>query len=211
MAQDAGSVLSIDTPLDGQTNELGQDVIFVGWAAHEGGAGTGVDRVLVLDAPMAAGGVTVAEATYGLNRADVGAQYVPNWANSGFRATWKAAGATGNRTFWVYAHSIDNDGWTNKTVTLRQTDARAPAPAPAPAAAVTSPPVTQTNNQTGRYRSDNPQYGNTCDQYGSQYNNQYGNSQYNQYGSQYGYQSGYNQYGNQSNQYCNLNSTYGNY
>jgi hypothetical protein len=191
MAQDAGSILSVDTPSDGQTNELGQDVVFIGWAAHRLGAGSGVDRVMVLDAPMAAGGIVVAEATYGLVRADVGTAYIPSWANSGFRATWRAVGSTGNRTFWVYAHSVDNDGWTNKTVTIRETEASVPAPAPV--AAAPSQTTNQTVNQNGQYRNQNGLFGGACDQWGVPYNNQFGN-QYN------------NQYMNQNSQSCTQNS-----
>ena len=48
---------------------------------------------------------------------------------------FRAAGDAGNKTFWVYAHSVANDGWTNKTVTLRYVTAAAPPPAPAPSTA----------------------------------------------------------------------------
>jgi len=128
LAQDAGAVISVDTPSDAQTAELGQTIEFRGWAAHRDGAGTGVDRVTVLDAPVGAGGQPVAEATYGSARSDVGATYEADWTNSGFRAAWRASGSTGNRTFWVYAHSLANDGWTNKTVTLRLVEATQPRP-----------------------------------------------------------------------------------
>jgi hypothetical protein len=127
-AQDAGAIISVDTPIDAQTAELGQGVEFRGWAAHRDGAGTGVDRVVVLDAPVGAGGVPVVEATYGSARADVGIAYEADWTNSGFWASWRATGSTGNRTFWVYAHSPANDGWTNKTVTLRLIEATQPRP-----------------------------------------------------------------------------------
>jgi len=207
MAQDAGSILTVDTPTDGQTAELGSDVIIRGWAGHVAGPGTGVDRVVVLDAPQAAGGVAVAEAVYGAVRADVGQAYGAAMTNSGYTATFRAAGSAGNKTFWVYAHSVANDGWTNKTVTLRYTVAAAPAPAPAPAA-VTQP---SQSTETYRYRNQQGLYGNTCD---NQYGNQYGYGQYNQYGGQYGNQYGGqygNQYGNQyGSQYCDpYSSQYG--
>src|SRR5687767_8363586 len=84
LAQDAGSIVSVDTPLDTQMSELGQDVIFTGWAANWTGPGTGVDRVMVLDAPQAAGGQVVVEATYGMPRTDVAAAYGDAWTNSAF-------------------------------------------------------------------------------------------------------------------------------
>jgi hypothetical protein len=148
---------------------------------------------VVLDAPQAAGGVAVAEGVYGASRPDVAQAYGAAMANSGFTVTFRAAGSPGNKTFWVYVHSTANDGWTNKTLTLRYVTAAAPpaaaAPAPAPA------PAPSYNQQDNRPRSSSGVY---CDQYTS---NQYG------YGNQYG---GYGSpYGNQ--QYCDYGSGSGYY
>jgi hypothetical protein len=131
-AQDAGANISIDRPTDGDQFRNGDTVSFEGWAAHRAGPGTGIDRVAILDAPVGAGGKVVVEAQYGIERADVAAQYGDAWRNVGYRATWRASGAAGNRTFWVYAHSPSNDGWTNKTVTIRITDSGPAGGAPPP-------------------------------------------------------------------------------
>jgi hypothetical protein len=205
LGQDAGAVISLDWPGDGQSAALGQNVVFGGWAAEWSAAGTGIDRVAVYDAPMTAGGQIVAEAVYGAGRTDVAAAYGPAWLNSEFTATWRATGATGNRTFWVYAHSMDDDGWTNKTVTIRLTPAtEAVAPAPLPAAVQPTPdnrnqamgqnPYMQQNQAMGQnpYMQQNPNdYRQPMPgQYGQQMAGQYPQmqgpyGQYPQYGPQY--------------------------
>jgi hypothetical protein len=167
LAQDAGAVISVDAPADGQTANLGQDVVFTGWAAHWGGPGTGIDRVVVLDAPLGAGGQQIAQAQYGLARADVGAQYGAAWTNSDFKAMWKATGSAGNRTFWVYAHSVADDGWTNKTVTIQLTQG-----------VQGSSPSSTAGAQYGSQNSGMPYGG----QYGMQSGMQYGNQNSGQYG-----------------------------
>lgn len=169
--QDAGAVISVDWPGDGQSAEVGQNVVFSGWAADSSAMGTGIDRVVIYDAPIESGGQIVAEAMYGTGRADVAAAYGAAWLNSEYTATWRATGSTGNRTFWVYAHSMDDDGWTNKTVTIRLTAATA-ATAPMPAVAqpdmstqpsfMNQPPFAQQNRngyfpqQAGQYSSPYP-------------------------------------------------------
>src|SRR5204863_8655914 len=105
--------------------------------------------------------------------------------NSGYTATWRAAGAPGNKTFWVYAHSVANDGWTNKTVTLRITASVAPAPVPTAVPSQSSSNQYYDQSSNNRYRNPNGLYSN-CDQYGGGYKN------YNQYGGGY---NNYNQYG----------------
>jgi len=231
-AQDSGSIISIDTPVDGQTADIGTDVVFRGWAGHQAGPGTGVDRVVVLDAPQASGGVTVAEATYGAARPDVAAAYGSAMTNSGYTATWRAAGSPGNKTFWVYAHSISNDGWTNKTVTVRLNAPTAPAPVP------TAPPSSSQNynqnqNQNpgnyGSYYNQN-RYSSLCDNgyndnynYNNYYNNynSYPGNYYSGYGcgygstycNNYGYNNGYNPYSPYYNGIanCSYGGTYGGY
>ena len=47
--QDAGAMLNIDSPIEGQTFPAGTPVVYTGWAVHPAGPGTGVDRVIVLD------------------------------------------------------------------------------------------------------------------------------------------------------------------
>ncbi len=197
--QDAGAVISVDRPGDGQTAELGQDVVFGGWAAEWGSMGTGIDRVVVYDAPLASGGQVVAEAVYGAGRTDVAAAYDPAWLNSEFTATWRANGAAGNRTFWIYAHSMDDNGWTNKTVTIRLIAATEAAPAPAPVVAQPTTdyrnPMMGQNPYAQQNRNDYPQMsGQYPSQYPGQLGGQYGpngmpmNGQYAPYanGGQYG-------------------------
>jgi len=215
MAQDSGSIISIDAPVDAQSADLGTDITFRGWAGNQLGPGTGVDRVIILDAPQAAGGVTLAEAVYGGSRPDVGQAYGAAMTNSGYTATWRAAGATGNKTFWVYAHSVANDGWTNKTVTLRLTTPVAAAPVVAP------PPVSnQYNDQSSsRYRNANGLYNSGCDSgsgYGG-YNGYGGLNGYNGYGGLNGYNgyntglNGYNGYNTGLNGYNGYNTGYNGY
>jgi len=194
LAQDSGSVISIDTPSDGQSADVGSDLVFRGWAANMLGPGTGVDRVIILDAPQAAGGITLAEAIYGAPRPDVAQAYGAAWTNVAYTATWRVTGAPGNKTFWVYAHSPGNDGWTNKTVTVR---INAPAPPPPPPAPVpTAVPSSNFNNNNNsnygndnRYRNQNGLYGNPCTSYGySGYSDAY-NGYNGSYGG--GYNNGY--------------------
>jgi hypothetical protein len=194
--------MSVDAPSDGETTELGQNLTFRGWAGNRSGPGTGVDRVMVLDAPMAAGGEIVTEARYGGSpRPDLADFYGDAWVNSDFEATWMAAGSTGNRTFWVYAHSIANDGWTNKTVTVRMTPDMGMSASPAAVVTPYSPPTNDRSpyNEYEGQRGMGVPYGNQYDQYGNQYG-RYGNpigSQYGQYGNQLGSSYGqYDPYGN---------------
>jgi hypothetical protein len=175
-------VISVDGPTDGQTAVLGQDVVFTGWAAHSGGPGTGVDRVIVLDAPVGAGGQQVAQAQYGLARADVGEKYGPAWTNSDFKATWKATGSAGNRTFWIYAHSVADDGWTNKTVTVMLTQGPQGAPPTTTGGQYASPSSStsyggQYGSQSGaQYTPQSGQY--SAPQYGAPTSGSYSAPQY---------------------------------
>jgi hypothetical protein len=217
LAQDSGAVISVEGPTEGQTTELGQRVTFKGWAADSTGAGTGIDRVIVLDAPMAAGGTTVAEATYGRARSDVAAAFGAAWTNSEFTATWTAAGSAGNRTFWIYAHSTGDDGWTNKAVTVRLTEATVIQPSPSASTARPAPSMNtpyagsgQVNQYGGQYTG---QMGNQYSgQMGNQYSGQMGNQYSGQMGNQYNGQMG-SQYGTPYGQYngSQYGASYGQY
>jgi len=201
LGQDAGAVISVDRPGNGQTAELGRDVVFGGWAADWSSMGTGIDRVVVYDAPIASGGKIIAEAVYGTARADVAAAFDSAWLNSEFTATWPATGSAGNRTFWIYAHSVDDDGWTNQTVTIQLVPATVAAPMLEPVAAQPTtnyenpavgqnPQMQQLPNDfrqqmPGQYGAMPGQYGPMQRQYGPQQGNAYLPQMPRQYGPQY--------------------------
>jgi len=82
---------------------------------------------------------------------DVAAEYGEEWAYSAFQAAWAAAGSTGDRTFWIYAHSVTDDSWVNKAVTIHITEpsvAGAPAAAPAAPAAAQDRPASRAPNSS---------------------------------------------------------------
>src|SRR5687768_5910475 len=51
-SQEAGATINVDSPIDGQTFPAGTEIAYTGWAVHPGGPGTGIDRVVIWDAPI---------------------------------------------------------------------------------------------------------------------------------------------------------------
>src|SRR5690349_8550303 len=133
-AQDGGggAILNIDSPIEGQTFPAGSWVVYTGWAAHSAGPGTGVDRVVILDGVIDGGDPPpniVAEGIYGVTRDDVRAVN-PAWTSAGFEAKEKLS-TPGYYMRWLYAHSVSNNGWTNKVVSFTVSGSVSPTPRPA--------------------------------------------------------------------------------
>ena len=102
----ASAQIELDTLDDGAT--VRGSVSVQGWAVdHAGLSGTGIDHVhLYLDGP-AGQGTFLAEASYGLERADVADTLGdPRFRPAGYRYDWDASAlAPGPHTLYIYAHS----------------------------------------------------------------------------------------------------------
>jgi hypothetical protein len=93
----------LDSPRPNST--VGHTVTFAGWAIDRGASsGTGMDQVLVWAYPGGGGAPQyVGAATYGIDRADIGALLGSQFTTSGFQMT--VAVTPGAYTFVAFAHS----------------------------------------------------------------------------------------------------------
>jgi hypothetical protein len=117
-ADATSTTVTIDTPPADATGSL--RMYMTGWAADPGSPrGTGVDVVeIYLDGPRGGGGMFLAQAEYGIARADV-ARSLGNdrFSRSGFRV--EADIPPGVHAVYVYAHPADQlpgQGWAGPAV-----------------------------------------------------------------------------------------------
>lgn len=109
------TMISIDSPTQGQTVPMGQQIGIGGWAVDVAAPG-GVDAVEVyLDGKKDEGGTLIGKATYGSARSDVAANLKnPAFTNVGFELDWNVNTSAGDHTAYVYVHSPN--GWNYLTV-----------------------------------------------------------------------------------------------
>lgn len=76
-------------------------------------AGTGIDMVYVYLDGSSATGAFIGQATYGLNRPDMAAQYGARYGPSGWELAWDtSAAAPGMHQLYLYAHHTTDAAWS---------------------------------------------------------------------------------------------------